>query len=210
MESIENASQNQQKQISELELKINQLQQELKETGKSKNKAEEENHRLQSELNKTLKSKNQIEEEKKQIQSELKKTLQNKNQIEEEKKQIQSKLKETETKASEVEERNVKLQNILNETEKKANKLQDELEKMKPSKISGQIVVSVRNGLILKAHIKLNPNGSSVNFKRSKYIISKSNSQFLGESAYEKGEPITSLQMTTKEFICKSGTMHRL
>ena len=189
MESIENASQNQQKQISELELKINQLQQELKETGKSKNKAEEENHRLQSELNKTLKSKNQIEEEKKQIQS---------------------KLKETETKASEVEERNVKLQNILNETEKKANKLQDELEKMKPSKISGQIVVSVRNGLILKAHIKLNPNGSSVNFKRSKYIISKSNSQFLGESAYEKGEPITSLQMTTKEFICKSGTMHRL
>lgn len=177
LESIEEASKSQQKQISELERKINQLQQELKETTKSKNETEDENHKLQSQLNESLKNKNEI----------------------------QSQLKETETKANEAEEKNTKLQKMLKETERKVSELQEQLENERHSKIKGQIMASVTNGLIVKAQIKLNPNGASVNFKKSKYIISKSDKKLLGEHSYEKGEPITSVQMSTKEFICKSG-----
>ena len=51
---------------------------------------------------------------------------------------------------------------MLKETERKVSELQEQLEIERHSKIKGQIVASVTNGLIVKAQIKLNPNGTSL------------------------------------------------
>ena len=108
-----------------------------------------------------------------------------------------NKMKELEKKVSE-------LQNKLTDTEKEKEDLNEKLKK--ELTIKGVVKARVKNGLLISAHIVLIANGVSLDTSRSKCIISKSDSETVGIAAYEKGEPITSLEMETGDFWAKSGT----
>lgn len=94
----------------------------------------------------------------------------------------------------------------MNELQKQIEKLVEEREFLR--KVNGQINANVKNGLIINAQIKLTMKELSLDSTRSKYIVSTSDQEALGIEAYEKGEPITSLQMNTNDFICKPGTYY--
>lgn len=93
----------------------------------------------------------------------------------------------------------------LADSEKAKNDLQEKLNEEIMS-FKGEISASVKSGLIVSARIKLTSKGRMIDTSKSKYIISTSNAEFIGEKSYEKGEPITSLEMNTTDFICRPGT----
>lgn len=109
------------------------------------------------------------------------------------------------------------LQNQLNDSMQANEQLQmklkiseDEKEiqrKLNETPFNGIITASVKSGLIISAQIKLEINsGNGLDSSRSKCIISTNDAKKIGEKSYEKGEPITSLEIKNIDFICKSGT----
>lgn len=105
------------------------------------------------------------------------------------------------------EEKN-QLEKQLADSEKMTVELKKRLDE-ENSPIKGQIKAIVKRGLLINAKINLKAaSGSSLDTSKSKYIISTNGEKSLGFDAYENGQPITSLQMNTDYFICKSGTYY--
>ena len=158
-----NSSNNQQNKMNDLEIKINSLQNQLNDSVKA-------NDKLQNQLNDS-KSLNNVQ---------------------------QNKMKDLEYKINQ-------LQNKLTSSEKYINDVNKQLKEL--FLIKGQIVASVENGILINAEIDLKTNGSDIDTSKSKVIISTNNARYLGSEAYEKGEPITSLNMK-KSFGQKPGTYY--
>ena len=96
------------------------------------------------------------------------------------------------------------LQNKLTNSEKEVTGMQKQLNELL---IKGNIVANVEKGLLINAEIDLKTKGPALDTSKSKVIISTSDAKCLGSEAYEKGEPITSLHMKTT-FMCKPGTYY--
>ena len=138
-------------------------------------------------------------EQKKNLQNQLDLSKNDNNQIqkslndsENEKGQLQKQLKDSENEKSQ-------LQKQLKDSENEKSRLQKQLEE-KTCQITGKIVASIKNDLIFNAQINLLEKGVPLDKSKSKYIVSTSNEKMLGFCAYEEGEPITSLNMTTIDF----------
>lgn len=188
LKSLELINDSQQNKMKEFEEQIRNLQKQFNDTEKQqRNKIDEFESmikNLQSQLKNSEKDKNEIQ--KKLIDSEK-----NKN-------EIQKKLVDSEKEKNEIQKK-------LVDSEKDKKVIQEKYaEELLPFK--GEILASVKSGLIIKAQIKLTSKGVSFDSSKSKYIISTSDAKTIGEKFYEKGDPITSLEMNTVDFICKSGT----
>ena len=96
------------------------------------------------------------------------------------------------------------LQNKLTNSEKEVTGMKKQLNELL---IKGKIVANVEKGLLINAEIDLKTKGPALDTSKSKVIISTSDAKCLGSEAYEKGEPITSLHMKTT-FMCKPGTYY--
>ena len=107
-------------------------------------------------------------------------------------------IKEQQNKMKELQIQISKLMNQLTNSENEMNDIKKQLKIA--CQINGQIVASVKNGLLIRAQINLTAIGKSIDFIRSKYIISLSNAETIGKEAYEKGEPITTFQTNTDHF----------
>ena len=153
------------------------------------------------------KNRKEIEDEKNLIQSKLIESEKNKDKIESENNKLKKKVIDLEKNRKEIEDEKNLIQRKLKESEQIKNDLQKQLDK-ELCKVSGQINANIKKGLIISATINLKLNGDSIDLANSRYIISKSGAKNLGKEAYKNGEKITSLQMNTNEFICKSGTYY--
>lgn len=142
-----------------------------------------------------------------ELQNMLKDALKEKMDIDSEKDQIQKKLEEAQKKTNEIEIEKDQIQKQLEDSEKVKKDLQEQLNDELFS-IKGQVIACVKSGLLISAQIKLTQSGSSLDTKRSKYIISTSSAKAIGSEAYVRGESITSLEMSTIDFLCKSGTYY--
>lgn len=94
------------------------------------------------------------------------------------------------------EKEKIQLQKKLDDSEKVKNKL---------SQINGNVIASVKSGLLVSAQIKLDLNDASLDCERSKYIVSTSNEVSLEAESYDEGESITSVVVVAKEIVCKAG-----
>ena len=197
-QSLELINQFQQNKMAELET-INQSQQ---------NKMNELETINQSQQNKM----NELENQMSQIQMQFQKLFQFMEQQKNSKndeyelaiKQLNSEIKELRETADQL---NKKLK--ISEEEKdiieKSNKeLQEKLDK-ELSPFKAVIIPNVKNGLIINARIKLVLSKGTLDSSLSKYIVSTSDAKTIGPEAYQKGGAITSLDINTVDFICKSG-----
>ena len=164
--------------VKELEDQISQLKNQLKTSDIEKKQI---NHQFQEQQNKM----NELSAQINQFQKQLEISEQSNKQLEKEKSEINKQLE-------------------ISEKEKKL--IQKQLDEI--LKIDGNIYASVKRELLINAQIKLSMKGRSLDSSKSKYIISTSDMKELGSEAYEKGEPMTSLEMNTIDFLCKSGTYY--
>lgn len=107
----------------------------------------------------------------------------------------------------------LQLKGQLQDKEKYNSDLENEVKKLKEKlenkyTINGNITARIKSGLLINGKINLIENGGKLNTNKSKYIISIDNSKTLGENAYNKGMPITSLNQTTVDFGGKPGTYY--
>lgn len=153
------------------------------------------------------KSLKDAENSKEQIQKQLKETEELNNQQKINLKDYESQIKQLQKQLEDSELNRNKICKQLKDTEIEKDQLQKHLEEIS-LKVKSKIFASVKKGLIVSAKIALDLNGASLDTSRSKYIISASDSDTIGIGAYSKGESITSSEMDTVDFICKSGTYY--
>lgn len=110
--------------------------------------------------------------------------------------ELEMKISQLEIQFETFEKEKIQLQKKLDDSEKVKNKL---------SPINGNIIASVKSGLLVSAQIKLDLNDASLDCERSKYIVSTSNEVSLEAESYDEGESITSVDVVTKDFVCKAG-----
>ncbi|KAK8890745.1 hypothetical protein M9Y10_035530 [Tritrichomonas musculus] len=165
-----------------LQRKISDLENEKSQIQDNLTKAEREKNQIQDKLNK-------VETEKSQIQDKL-------NKVETEKTKLTELFEQTKNAKSDLETENSSLKKQLSDIE-------DEM-----SRISGTITARVKSSLLFSAQIKLQEKKSPLDKSKSKYIVSTSNAKMLGEAAYKRGQPITSLDQETICFGGKAGTYY--
>lgn len=199
----------QNKSMKELQIKIELLQnqftnfeQENKKLKEQLTDSQEKNAKQNSNM-KELETKmaslqKQFSEQNEELKNQLSESEKAKNEMHQKNEFQMSKMKELENQISE-------LKNKLTDVEEVKKELQEK-QKKELLPIKGEIKAKVKNGLLVSAQIKLALNGETIDETRCKYIISKSDAETIGQEAYEKGEPITSLEMETVEFLVKQGT----
>lgn len=203
--------------IIELVEKKNNLQNQLDDSEQEKNQLDMKEKKLQNQLNDSEQEKirlqtniNKLESEKKQLIDQLNDSEQDKNRLQTSVNQLELEKKKLQNQISDFKQEKSNLQEQLNGIEQERNQLKkkiDEIE-LEKSKISGVIEAKVRDDLFINAEIKLIEKGIPLDKTRSKYIISPSKDKVIGERSYVDGEPITSLNQNTKEFIKKAGTYY--
>ena len=155
-------------------------------------RSQSENGKLQSENGKLQSENDKLQSENGKLQSENNK--------------LEGQLNDSENARKKAEEEINKLQKQLEDSEKEKNLIQKQfIEEKEKSLIRGTIIANVKRGLIFNAQINLQENGSPLDASKSKYIVSTSDTEKIGASAYAKGEPITSLKQTTVDFGAKPG-----
>ena len=191
--TLQEMNDEQQNKMKDLETKISSLQKQFDDS-------EKVNAQLQKQFDDSEKVISEQQSKVKDLEASLQKQINDSEKVISEQ---QSKVKDLETLLQN--QFNEQLQNQLNyskELENQISQLQKRLNNI--FLIKGKIVARVENGLFINAEIKLKEKGSTLDATKSKVIVSTSDAKCLGSEAYEKGEPITSLNMKTS-FARKSG-----
>ena len=180
----------QQNKMKELEEKIISLQNQFNDSknlnNEQQNKMKERETLLQKQFNEQLQ--NQINEQQNKMK-EIETLLQ---------KQFNEQLQDQIKYSKELENQISQLQEKITVSEKEIVKKKEQVP------FEGTIVASVEKGVFVNAEINLIVQRGILDTTKSKVIISTSDAKNLGSEAYEKGESITSLNMTTT-FACKIG-----
>lgn len=182
---------------------------ELRESNRSiQSKLSQSKDSLQNEISELNGKISSLESEKSLVMKKLDKSEKEKRLIECENEQLKIKMNKLEIEKNQLAEEKSQMKARLDEVEKENKEMKEEIER-EMCQITGVIEAKVKDGLLFNAEIKLKSKGAELNKARSKYIVSTSNSPYLGESEYEKGEQITSLnQITTLDFAGKPGTYY--
>lgn len=199
---------------------INKLKVHQTELEEKLNKSEKSEKQTESEMKEVKKLLVDSEQERNQLKNELEslktQITQLQNQLknnEREKEMFKGKLNDCEIfkrKLNDCEKEKEMFQGKLSDCEKVKRELEREKEELLKNrcKIDGKITAKVKNGLLINADINLIEKGGTLDTSKSKYIVSTSNTETLGPSAYTKGETITGINQTTVDFGCKPGTYY--
>lgn len=161
----------------------------------------QENDQFRLDLKDAMKQKDDIQNQFENLKQEQSKLMDDFRSIESEKDAMQRELSDVKSEKEKMEPEIIKLRHKLEDAVK-------QLDELKNCPFEGIIKAKKKSDMILNAEIKLFEKSAKLDTSASKYIISQSNEKKLGESAYEYGEAITSLNQTCLDFSGKPGTYY--
>ena len=203
--------------IKKLKLHQTELEEKLDKSEKSEAQTESEMKEIKKLLVDSEQERNQLKNELESLTTQITQLQSQLKNNEKEKEMFKGKLNDCERekemfkgKLNDCQKEKEMFKGKLSDCEKVKRELEIEKEELLKNRctIFGIITAKVKNVLLINADINLIEKGGTLDTSKSKYIVSTSNTEILGPSAYAKGEPITRINQTTVDFGCKPGTYY--